>query len=141
MTTILSIIVSSIITFFIAKWQMKKNKIVHFSVNSYDIGKGLSNEFPDFQLHYGGEDLTDNVMVLKGGFMNTGRNDIDAMALHAGKHPVGMAAGLAVPLGAGAANAASTAAEMQRARGQNLIQRVAQPKRQVNILPRGQGNA
>ena len=49
MTTILSIIVSSIIAFFIAKWQMKKNKIVHFSVNSYDIGKGLSNEFPDFQ--------------------------------------------------------------------------------------------
>ena len=79
MTTILSIIASSIIAFFIAKWQMKKNKIVHFSVNSYDIGKGLSNEFPDFQLHYGGEDLTDNVMVLKGGFMNTGRNDIDAL--------------------------------------------------------------
>ena len=78
-TTIISIILSAIIAFFIAKWQMKKNKIVHFSINSYDIGKGLSNEFPEFQLHYGGEELADNVMVLKGGFINTGRNDINAL--------------------------------------------------------------
>ncbi len=78
-TTIISIILSAIIAFFIAKWQMKKNKIVHFSINSYDIGKGLSNEFPEFQLHFGGEGLADNVMVLKGGFMNTGRNDINAL--------------------------------------------------------------
>lgn len=78
-TTVISIAISAIITFFIAKWQMKKNKIVHFSINSYDIGKGLSNEFPEFQLHYGGEELADNVMVLKGGFINTGRNDINAL--------------------------------------------------------------
>ena len=78
-TTIISIALSAIIAFFIAKWQMKKNKIVHFSINSYDIGKGLSNEFPEFQLHFGGEGLADNVMVLKGGFMNTGRNDINAL--------------------------------------------------------------
>ena len=78
-TTIISIVLSAIIAFFIAKWQMKKNKIVHFSINSYDIGKGLSNEFPEFQLHFGGEGLADNVMVLKGGFMNTGRNDINAL--------------------------------------------------------------
>lgn len=78
-TTIISIILSAIIAFFIAKWQMKKNKIVHFSINSYDIGKGLSNEFPEFQLHYDGENLSNNVMVLKGGFMNVGRNDIDAL--------------------------------------------------------------
>lgn len=78
-TTIISIALSAIIAFFIAKWQMKKNKIVHFSINSYDIGKGLSNEFPEFQLHFGSEGLADNVMVLKGGFMNTGRNDINAL--------------------------------------------------------------
>lgn len=78
-TTVISIAISAIIAFFIAKWQMKKNKIVHFSINSYDIGKGLSNEFPEFQLHYGGEELADNVMVLKGGFINTGRNDINAL--------------------------------------------------------------
>lgn len=78
-TTIISIALSAIIAFFIAKWQMKKNKIVHFSINSYDIGKGLSNEFPEFQLHFGNEGLADNVLVLKGGFMNTGRNDINAL--------------------------------------------------------------
>lgn len=78
-TTIISIILSAIIAFFIAKWQMKKNKIVHFSINSYDIGKGLSNEFPEFQLHYDGENLSNNVMVLKGGFMNIGRNDITGL--------------------------------------------------------------
>lgn len=77
--TILSVIASSIIAFFIAKWQMKKNKIVHFSINSYDIGKGLSNEFPEFRLNYNDDTLSDNVMVLKGGFMNIGRNDINAL--------------------------------------------------------------
>lgn len=77
--TILSVIASSAIAFLIAKWQMKKNKIVHFSINSYDIGKGLSNEFPEFRLHYNNDMLSDNVMVLKGGFMNVGRNDINAL--------------------------------------------------------------
>ena len=78
-TAIISIIVGAIISYFIAKWQMKKNKIAHFSINSYDIGKGLSDEFPDFKLHFAGDALADNVMVLKGGFMNTGRNDIDGL--------------------------------------------------------------
>ena len=72
---IISVISTAIISIAIANWQMKKNKVVHFYVNSYDIGKGLSNEFPDFQLHYGGKQLVDNVKVLKGGFMNIGRND------------------------------------------------------------------
>lgn len=79
LTTIIFFVLGLIASYFIARWQMKKNKIVHFSINSYDIGKGLSNEFPEFQLHYDGKDLADNVMVLKGGFMNTGRNDIDAL--------------------------------------------------------------
>lgn len=78
-TAILSIIAGAIISYFIAKWQMKRNKIVHFSINSYDIGKGLSDEFPEFKLHFAGEALADNVMVLKGGFMNTGRNDINGL--------------------------------------------------------------
>lgn len=78
-TAVISIIVGAIISYLIAKWQMKKNKIVHFSINSYDIGKGLSDEFPDFKLHFAGEALADNVMVLKGGFMNTGKNDIDGL--------------------------------------------------------------
>lgn len=77
--TIISIIVTAIISIFIARWQMKKNKIVHFSINSYDIGKGLSDEFPNFKLHFGDDVLAENVMVLKGGFMNVGRNDITGL--------------------------------------------------------------
>lgn len=77
LTTILSIIAGGIITYLIARWQMMKNKIVHFSINSYDIGKGLSDEFPEFNLQFDGETLSKNVSVLKGGFMNTGKNDID----------------------------------------------------------------
>ena len=57
----------------------RKKKIVHFSINSYDIGKGLSDEFPDFKLLFGDDALADNVMVLKGGFMNVGRNDITGL--------------------------------------------------------------
>lgn len=74
--TIALFIVGLIASYFIAKWQMRKNKIVHFSINSYDIGKGLSDDFPAFKLNYDGEDLSSDVIVLQGGFMNCGRNDI-----------------------------------------------------------------
>lgn len=83
METAISIILTSIIaiviTWYFTRKQMKKNEITHFSINAYDIGKGLSDEFPDFKLLFGGDVLADNVMVLKGGFMNTGRNDINAL--------------------------------------------------------------
>lgn len=75
--TIISVVVSAIIAYVIARWQMKRNKIVHFSVSSYDIGKGLSAEFPEFHLTYKDESLANDVEVLKGGFMNVGRKDID----------------------------------------------------------------
>ena len=74
--TIILFVIGLIASYYIAKWQMRKNKIVHFSINSYDIGKGLSDEFPAFKLNYDGEDLSSDVIVLKGGFMNCGRNDI-----------------------------------------------------------------
>ena len=45
----------------------------------YDIGKGVSDEFPEVKLNYDGEDLASDVIVLKGGFMNIGRNDIDGL--------------------------------------------------------------
>ncbi len=79
LTTIIFFILGLIASYFIARWQMKKNKIVHFTINSYEIGKGLSDEFPEFKLHYDGEDLAGDVKVLKGGFMNIGRNDIDGL--------------------------------------------------------------
>jgi hypothetical protein len=77
--TIISIVLGIagiIFTYFIARWQMKKSRIDHYLINSYDIGKGLTDEFPGFSLHYGNEVLSKNVKVLKGGFINIGRNDI-----------------------------------------------------------------
>lgn len=74
--TIISIIASGVIAYLIARWQMKKKQIDHYFINSFDIGKGLTDVFPEFQLHYGDEVLSKNVRVLQGGFMNTGRNDI-----------------------------------------------------------------
>lgn len=58
---------------------MRRKKIVHFFVNSYEIGKGLSVEFPEFQLTYKGEGLSDNVCVIKGGVMNIGKKDVDGL--------------------------------------------------------------
>ena len=77
--TIILFILGLIASYFIAKWQMRRNKIVHFTINSYDIGKGLRREFSGFELYYSGETLSNDVRVLKGGFMNVGRNDIDAL--------------------------------------------------------------
>ena len=54
--------------------QTKKNEITHFSINSYDVGKGLHDEFPEFQLNYEGKELQNEVHVLKGGFVNTGKD-------------------------------------------------------------------
>ncbi len=77
--TIISITVSAVITLLIAKWQMSRKKIVHFFINSYDIGKGLSLEFPEFRLTFNGKELSDNVCVIKGGLMNVGVKDIDGL--------------------------------------------------------------
>ena len=65
-----------ICTYFIARWQMKQNQIDHYFINSYEIGKGLTDDFPGIALHYRGEILSNNVNVLIGGFINNGRNDV-----------------------------------------------------------------
>ena len=78
--TIISIVLGvagMVCTYFIAKWQMRRNKIIHYTLNSYDIGTGLSDEFPEFELHYNNRKIENNLRVLKGGFMNIGRNDIN----------------------------------------------------------------
>ena len=77
--TIVLFVLGIIVSYYIAKYQMRKNKIVHFFINEYDIGKGLSDEFPNFNLHYGNEHLKENVKVFKGGFINVGRNDISGL--------------------------------------------------------------
>ncbi|MBO4613772.1 MAG: hypothetical protein J5709_01490 [Bacteroidales bacterium] len=76
---ILSIVFTIIITWYFTKKQMKKNEITHFSINSYNVGKGLHNDFPKFQLSYENKELSNEVLVLKGGFINSGRNDISGL--------------------------------------------------------------
>lgn len=73
---VLSLIFTVAVTWYYTRKQMKKNEITHFSINSYDVGKGLHNVFPNFKLTYEGKEMSDEVLVLKGGFVNTGRNDI-----------------------------------------------------------------
>ena len=77
--TIVLFIIGLIASYYIAKWQMKKNEITHFSINSYDVGKGLHNEFPKFQLTYERKEISKEIQVLKGGFLNSGRNDITGL--------------------------------------------------------------
>lgn len=76
MLTIISIIAAFFISYIFYKWQMKKNSIIHFTTNTYDIGTGLNKNFPNFKLTYDGNELFNSVRVLKGGFMNNGKKDI-----------------------------------------------------------------
>lgn len=73
---IVSIFATAIISYIFFKWQNKKNSIVHFTINTYDIGSGLSKEFPGFKLSYNSTELSNSVRVLTGGFMNDGKKDI-----------------------------------------------------------------
>ena len=48
----IGIIATVVVTWYFTKKQMSKNEITHFSINSYDVGKRLHDEFPAFQLQY-----------------------------------------------------------------------------------------
>ena len=52
---------------------------MHFVINIFDIGKGLRDEFPGFKLMYDDKELSNNVMILKGGFFNASKKDIGEM--------------------------------------------------------------
>ncbi len=86
MNTLLTIILSAlgiiatiVVTWYFTKNQTKNKEITHFSISSYDIGKGLSDMFPEFQLQYNGNNIEGDVRVLKGGFINTGNKDISEL--------------------------------------------------------------
>ena len=83
METFITFIVSALITFLVTwyftKKQMKRNEICHFSINSYDVGKGLQDIFSNFRLTYDNKEFENEVQVLKGGFVNIGRNDITGL--------------------------------------------------------------
>jgi len=73
---VLGIIVTIVVTWYFTKKQTKNKEVSHLSISTYDIGEGLSDVFPEFQLQYNGNKLVGNVKVLKGAFFNTGSKDI-----------------------------------------------------------------
>ena len=70
---------SAFFSWFFTSRSNRRHKIVHFVINSFDIGKGLRNEFPNFKLTNKGVELSNNVMILKGGFINASAKDICEM--------------------------------------------------------------
>lgn len=75
-SSVVSILATILVGWFFFVKQKVKNEITHFSINSYDVGKGLHDVFPKFHLQYEGKELLNKVLVLKGGFINSGDNDI-----------------------------------------------------------------
>lgn len=77
---IISVLAGGLITWFFSwfffRRQNGKFRIAHFLTDAYDIGKGLTDVFPDFELTYKRETMSKIVYVLKGGFMNVGHGDI-----------------------------------------------------------------
>ena len=53
---------------------MKRSKIVHSTNNFLNIGKGLTESYPDYHLYYKDKKIKNNVMILEGTFTNTGRD-------------------------------------------------------------------
>lgn len=74
--TTISIVLSAFFSWFFTRRSIRRHRIVHFMINSFDIGKGLSDEFPNFKLINDGVELSNNVMILKGGFINVSTKDI-----------------------------------------------------------------
>lgn len=74
---IISVVATFVVTWYFARKQMKNNEITHYSINSFDVGKGLRTDFPQFQINYEGKEINNEVHVLKGGFVNTGRDISD----------------------------------------------------------------
>ena len=83
MSTILSVVISvaagGLISWLFFRKQNRRNRIAHFLTYTYDIGKGLTDIFPDFELNYKRENMSNIVYVLKGGFMNVGQSDIEGL--------------------------------------------------------------
>ena len=74
--SVIGIIASIIITHYYTKKQMAKNQISHFAIRSFNLGKGLREIFPDFQMLYHGKSLAKYARVCQGCFRNTGNKDI-----------------------------------------------------------------
>ena len=77
--TIISIILSAFFSWFFTRRSNRRHKVIHFVINSFDIGKGLRDEFPNLKLTNNGIELSNNMIILKGGFINTSTKDICEM--------------------------------------------------------------
>ena len=73
---IIGIIASVIVTRYYTRKQMAMNQISHYAIKSFEIGKGLRELFPDFQMLYHGKSLAKYIRVCQGSFKNTGNRDI-----------------------------------------------------------------
>ncbi len=76
---VLSIIISILISRHYANIQMKNNSISHILIKTYDIGKGLKDVFPDFNVTYNNDKLDKYVRIYEGQFINIGNKDIQGI--------------------------------------------------------------
>lgn len=75
---LLGILLGGVIAWLVMKWQIRKKKIDHFIISQEDFGKRLSKDYPGFKLTYAGQELSEGVRVLKGGFIYFGEKDIES---------------------------------------------------------------
>ena len=75
--TLLGSIIGGLISYFIARWQMRKQvqenniKILHDVQGPIDIGSGLTSLFPDVQLYYKKEKIDFKIQYITGTIKNT----------------------------------------------------------------------
>ncbi len=60
-----------ILTAILGAKAIRKYKIEHFEINSYEIGKGLMKQFRNLSLSYNNNKIENNLTVIEGGFINT----------------------------------------------------------------------
>lgn len=83
LSIIIPLIISTVIAIILAFLQVRItrndqiNKIDHVFLNSFKVGKGLTSVIPGLTISYKSEPLINDIRVIHGKFVNTGRNDID----------------------------------------------------------------
>ena len=73
---VLGIIATIIVTHYYTKKQMAKNQISHFAIQTYNLGRGVKEVFPEFLMMYNGMALEKYTRFCEGRFKNTGNKDI-----------------------------------------------------------------
>lgn len=78
LTSAISVVITALFGFMFYKISVRKNKIKHFYINSYEIGSRLMYHFPKLNINYSCDrfpvDDDVSIVVLVGGFINEGKN-------------------------------------------------------------------